>query len=142
MLQTWPKPSTHENNQTKENGKNNNPIEKYARKAFLSRESKKRDYKFGNNGKNSQETNRDDVKRSKTGLINEISSVLINATVRTNNEFCQKKKRKRKIGELKYKYWWEEVTLMLHNKVAQKYIQYRDTSFSVKNEKEYKKSDT
>ncbi|CAF0788817.1 unnamed protein product [Brachionus calyciflorus] len=48
------------------------------------------------------------IKTLSTKLLNEICSILINATTTTSNEYQQKLNRKKRIGEPKYKKWWDD----------------------------------
>lgn len=71
-------------------------------------------------------------------MLNEISSTLINATIKTQNEFQQKKTKKKKlIGDLKYKAWWDSTIQELHNNVISSYIVYRESNFVELNRKVY-----
>ncbi|RNA14443.1 hypothetical protein BpHYR1_011145 [Brachionus plicatilis] len=86
------------------------------------------------------ETSKDKIKLQATALINEISSHLINATIKTKNEFMNKKRKKRRIGDLKYKIWWDKIIQEIHNKLIDKYIAYRKSSFAYEPGKEYKEA--
>ncbi|CAF0820346.1 unnamed protein product [Brachionus calyciflorus] len=55
-------------------------------------------------------------------LLNEISSLLINSTVKTSNEYKQTFKKKKRIGELKFKKWWDESIQVIHEKLVNSYI--------------------
>ncbi|CAF0908600.1 unnamed protein product [Brachionus calyciflorus] len=65
------------------------------------------------------ESDKTKLKIMTTRMLNEISSVLLNSVRKTMNELdCLKKKKKRKIGELKFKSWWDKNIQELYNNVV------------------------
>ncbi|CAF0842503.1 unnamed protein product [Brachionus calyciflorus] len=72
-----------------------------------------------------------------TSFLNEISSVLINSTIRTKNESNEKKKRKRRFGDPKFKSWLDKDVQIIHNKMTEYYIKYKESGFSTKEKADY-----
>ncbi|CAF1025673.1 unnamed protein product [Brachionus calyciflorus] len=87
------------------------------------------------------ETNAEKCKLLTTKLFNELSSLMLNSVSKVKNEFeCLKRKRKRKIGELKFKSWWDKNFQELYYNVVLTYIRYRDSGFSADYKSKYKEA--
>ncbi|CAF0815493.1 unnamed protein product, partial [Brachionus calyciflorus] len=81
---------------------------------------------------------REKIKEKLTRLINEVSFALIDATKKTRNFWeNEKKKKKKKIGSIKYKKWWDQSIQSLHNILVLNYIRYRDSCFQQRFKQDY-----
>ncbi|CAF1065010.1 unnamed protein product [Brachionus calyciflorus] len=70
--------------------------------------------------------------------INQLNSLLLNATSRVSKKITHiSKSKKRKIGQMKFKKWWDDKIQQLHSIVIEKYIKYRLSNFSQKEKKEF-----
>lgn len=84
------------------------------------------------------ETVKERIKLKISIIINEISSLLINSAVKISNEIKNlKKNKRRKIGSLKFKRWWNSSIQEIHCELIKSYIEFRQSNFNLAKGKEY-----
>lgn len=79
------------------------------------------------------------IKIKLSNVINEISSTLVEATIKTKNEYENLRRKNRNRHKRKYKInkWWDDELSTTHHNVIRAYIAYKDSNFDQNAKAEY-----